>query len=188
MTVSTPMSVDAGRPQLDVRVQPMRRRHLRSVVRIEGQVCPRPWTVALFLSELGAGPSRRYLVARAGVTVVGYGGLMISVGEGHITTLAVDPLWQQRTVGTRLLLALARHGVDEGCTGLTLEVRMGNVAAQALYRRFGFVPAGVRRGYYAETKEDALIMWAHEIDSPAYAARLTAIAEGLPALVAEEDR
>ncbi len=182
MAASASVGTDAS--QLDVRVQPMRRRHLRSVLRVEHEVCPRPWTLALFLSELGAGPSRRYVVARAGTAVVGYGGLMVGVGEGHVTTLAVDPAWQRRSVGTRLLLALATYGVDEGCTGLTLEVRMGNVGAQALYRRFGFVPAGVRPGYYAETKEDALIMWAHDLDSPAYLRRLAAIAERLPATTA----
>lgn len=157
----------------------MRRRHLRSVLRIEGQVCPRPWTVGLFLSELGLGPDRRYLVARTGATVVGYGGLMIGAGEGHVTTLAVDPRWQRRRVATRVLLGLTEWGVDRGCHALTLEVRMGNAAAQALYRRFGFVPAGVRRNYYAETNEDALIMWAHDVDSPAYGQRLATIAVGL---------
>ncbi len=183
MAISAHVGTD--RPELDVRVLPMRRRHLRSVLRVENQVCPRPWTLALFLSELGAGPSRRYVVARSGSAVVGYGGLMVSVGEGHITTLAVDPAWQRRSVGTRLLLALASHGVDEGCSGLTLEVRLGNTGAQALYRRFGFVPAGIRRGYYAETKEDALIMWAHDVDTPAYAQRLAAIAGRLPATSGE---
>ncbi len=165
---------------LEVTIVPMRRRHLRGVSRIEGAVCPRPWSLGLFLSELGAGASRHYLVARAGGSVAGYGGLMIGAGEGHVTTLAVDPAWQRRAVGTRLLLALARRAVDEGCSGLTLEVRMGNTGAQALYRRFGFVPAGVRRGYYAETDEDALIMWAHDIDAPAYAERLAAIDAHLP--------
>ena len=163
-----------------VTVVPMRRRHLRGVSRIEGAVCPRPWSVGLFLSELGGGASRRYLVARAGTSVVGYGGLMVGAGEGHVTTLAVDPSWQRRAVGTRLLLALARWGIDEGCSGLTLEVRMSNGAAQALYRRFGFVPAGIRRNYYAETNEDALIMWAHDVDAPSYAQRLAAIAAGIP--------
>ncbi len=166
-------------PELDVRVVPMRRRHLRSVLRIEGQVCPRPWTAGMFLSELGLGPDRCYLVARTGATLVGYGGLMIGANEGHVTTLAVDPSWQRRTVGVRLLLGLAQWGVEHECRGLTLEVRMGNLAAQALYRRFGFVPAGVRRNYYAETNEDALIMWAHDIGSPAYGERLAAIGVGL---------
>ena len=164
----------------EVTIVPMRRRHLRGVARIEGAVCPRPWSVALFLSELGGGASRRYLVARAGSSVVGYGGLMVGAGEGHVTTLAVDPAWQRRAVGTRLLLALARWGIDQGCSGLTLEVRMSNGGAQALYRRFGFVPAGIRRNYYAETNEDALIMWAHDVDAPAYATRLAAIAAGIP--------
>jgi ribosomal-protein-alanine N-acetyltransferase len=168
-----------------VRIAPMRRRHLRSVLRIEGQVCPRPWTLGVFLSELQVGPGRRYLVARTPASVVGYGGLMVAVGEGHVTTLAVDPAWQRRAVGTRLLHALASWGRAQGCSGLTLEVRMSNVAAQSLYRRFGFVPAGVRRGYYAETKEDALIMWAHDVDQPAYAERLDAIAERLASGVGE---
>ncbi len=186
----------AASPRLDteppsapaVRIAPMRRRHLRSVLRIEGQVCPRPWTLGLFLSELQAGPGRRYLVARTAASVVGYGGLMVAVGEGHVTTLAVDPAWRRRVVGTRLLHALASWGRDQGCRGLTLEVRMGNTAAQSLYRRFGFVPAGVRRGYYAETKEDALIMWAHDVDQPAYAERLASIAERFGAGVGDGAR
>ncbi|HEV2811544.1 MAG TPA: ribosomal protein S18-alanine N-acetyltransferase [Acidimicrobiales bacterium] len=165
--------------ELQVRISPMRRRHLRSVLRIESQVCPRPWTLPLYLAELGAASGRRYVVARTATSVVGYGGLMVAAGEGHVTTLAVDPACQRRAVGSQVLHALASWGRDQGCTGLTLEVRMGNLAAQSLYRRFGFVPAGVRRGYYAETNEDALIMWAHGVDRPAYAERLRSIAEHL---------
>ena len=164
----------------EVRLVPMRRRHLRAVTRIEGEVCPRPWSMGLFLAELAA-TDRHYLVARIAGRVVGYGGLMVGAGEGHVTTLAVDPTWQRRSVGGRLLLALVRWGIDEGAAALTLEVRLGNAGAQALYRRFGFVPAGVRPGYYAETNEDALVMWAHDVDSAAYDARLTAIASRLAA-------
>jgi len=58
-------------------------------------------------------------------------------------------------------------------------VRMGNAGAQELYRRFGFVPAGVRKGYYAETGEDALVMWAHDVDGPAYGERLREIEEDI---------
>jgi ribosomal-protein-alanine N-acetyltransferase len=58
---------------------------------------------------------------------------------------------------------------------MTLEVRVGNVAAQGLYQRFGFAPVGVRKNYYAETGEDALIMWVRDIDNPAYIERLAAI-------------
>jgi len=152
-----------------VHVQPMRRRHVRSVLRIEAQVYPRPWTAALFQSELALRETRAYYVARVGHAVVGYGGLMMTLDDGHITTLAVDPAWHRHHVGTRLLLVLAREAIARGATALTLEVRLSNQAAQALYRRFGFEPVGVRRGYYQDTGEDALIMWARGVRELAYA-------------------
>jgi ribosomal-protein-alanine N-acetyltransferase len=158
----------------------MRRRHLRAVLRIEALVYPRPWSLGLFLSELGLRATRAYVVARVGPTVVGYAGLLLAAGDGHITTVAVDPAWHRHGVATRMLLALARTAVARGCTSLTLEVRVSNGAAQDLYRRFGFVPAGIRKGYYQETNEDALVMWAHDVDSPAYAERLGDIEATLP--------
>ena len=167
------------RAALEVSIVGMRRRHLRSVLRIESSVYPRPWSLGLFNSELSMRGSRAYRVAKVGSTVVGYGGLMHVAGEGHVTTLAVDPSWHRCQIGTRLLLALASTARGWGCNGLTLEVRMGNHPAQELYRRFGFVPAGVRKGYYAETGEDALVMWAHDVETPAYAERLRQIEEGI---------
>src|SRR3546814_5702802 len=70
---------------------------------------------------------------------------MCVLEDGHVTTIAVDPRWHRYKLGTRLLLALARGGIDEGAQNLTLEVRASNRGAQALYQRFGFVPAGIRR-------------------------------------------
>ena len=142
-----------------VHMVPMRRRHLRSVLRIEAQVYPRPWSLGLFMSELALRNSRVYYVARIEGVVVGYGGLMVSGDDGHITTLAVDPAWHRRKLASRVLLALVREGVARGVSSLTLEVRVGNVGAQELYRQFGFAPAGIRKNYYVETNEDALVMW-----------------------------
>ena len=165
---------------LEVRITPMRRRHLRGVLRIEQQVYPRPWTFGLFLGEITQRASRVYLVARVGSEVVGYSGMFRALDDGHITTIAVDPAWQRRGIATRMLLALARAALDRGCRNLTLEVRMSNSGAQALYQRFGFVPAGVRKGYYPETGEDALVMWANDVDMELYAARLREIEGGVP--------
>jgi [ribosomal protein S18]-alanine N-acetyltransferase len=165
---------------LEVRITPMRRRHLRGVLRIEQQVYPRPWTFGLFLGEISQRTSRVYLVARVGSDVVGYAGMFRAVDDGHITTIAVDPAWQRRGIATRMLLALARAAVERGCKNLTLEVRMSNSGAQALYQRFGFVPAGVRKGYYPETGEDALVMWANDVDTELFAARLGEIERGVP--------
>jgi [ribosomal protein S18]-alanine N-acetyltransferase len=158
-----------------VRVSPLRRRHLRSVVHIEEECYPRPWSATVFLSELAQRSSRRYTVATIGPLVVGYSGLMIVQQDGHITTLTVDPAWHHRGIGTVLLLDQARAAPALGVRNLTLEVRASNSAAQALYRRFGFAPVGVRRNYYAETGEDAIVMWARDIDSAPYAERLAAI-------------
>lgn len=165
---------------LEVRISPMRRRHLRSVLRIEAQVYPRPWTFGLFLSEIGQRATRLYIVARVGGEVVGYSGIFKAVDDGHITTVAVDPAWQRHGIATRMLVTLARGAIQRGCANLTLEVRMSNSGAQALYQRFGFVPAGVRKGYYPETGEDALVMWANDVNTSTYAARLAAIERAIP--------
>ena len=171
---------EVQRAMLDVVLAPMRRRHVRSVVRIEEQVYPRPWSAGLFLSELGQRDQRTYLVAKVEGRVVGYGGVMYVLPDAHVTTLAVDPAWHRNAIGTRLLVALSRAAIAKGATALTLEVRSSNAAAQALYRRFGFAPAGVRKGYYGDTGEDALVMWAHDTDSAAFAERLDAIASAIP--------
>ena len=163
------------RSERRVTVAPMRRRHLRAVLRIEGAVYPTPWSMGLYLSELAAEQGRSYKVAQVGTKVVGYGGLMYVADEAHITTLAVHPDHQGRRVGARLLLDLVRGAVAAGMTSLTLEVRASNQAAQALYRRFGLAPAGIRQGYYQAVGEDAVVMWAEDIDGPAYGARLDAI-------------
>jgi ribosomal-protein-alanine N-acetyltransferase len=172
---------------LVVHLVPMRRRHLRAVLRIESQVYPRPWSLSLFVSELALRTSRAYWVARVDGVVVGYCGLMVAVDDGHVTTLAVDPAWHRRTIGTRLLLALAREAIRRGATSLTLEVRVGNTGAQELYRRFGFRPAGVRKNYYVETNEDALVMWADDVDTAEYTARLDALERTIPGITLVEE-
>jgi ribosomal-protein-alanine N-acetyltransferase len=173
---------------LVVYVLPMRRRHLRSVLRIEALVYPRPWSHSLFLSELALRGSRAYFVARVGRDVVGYAGLMLSGDDAHITTIAVDPTNQRDKIGTRLLLVLAREALARGAHNMTLEVRLSNHAAQDLYRRFGFGPVGVRKNYYQETNEDALVMWVHEIDTSDYSALLAALERGIPGETLYDER
>src|SRR5438876_11824352 len=158
----------------------MRRRHLRSVLRIEAQVYPTPWTHGLFVSELALRSTRSYFVARVGREIVGYAGLMMSLDDGHVTTVAVDPEWQRQGIATRLLITLAREAIDRGSHALTLEVRLSHRGAQRLYQRFGFTAVGVRKGYYADSGEDALIMWAHDVDRPDYVALLQRLERGVP--------
>ncbi len=172
---------------LVVHIVPMRRRHLRSVLKIESQVYARPWSLSLFVSELALRTSRAYYVAKVNGVLCGYGGLMVTDDDGHVTTLAVDPAWHRNKIGTRLLLTLARDGIRRGARNLTLEVRVGNHAAQEMYRRFGFRPAGIRKNYYVETNEDALVMWAHDVDTPEYRERLADIEAGIPGVTLVSD-
>ena len=163
---------------IEVTITPMRRRHVRQIIRIEKQVYPRPWTSSAFVGELTASPAaRRYIVARSGLRVVGYAGIMYvedardGASAAHITNIAVDPSLHRSKVATRLLLALCRIARNHGCVHLSLEVRHTNVAAQALYHRFGFLQEGVRKRYYENT-DDALVLWARNINQPAFADRL----------------
>jgi len=119
--------------------------------------------------------TRHCIVAEDNGAVVGHAGIMYVMNEGHVTTVAVDPLWQGRRIATRLMSALCHHARTRKTSALTLEVRVSNERAISLYRRFGFAPAGVRKNYYAEINEDALVMWAHDIDQPAFVARLRGI-------------
>jgi len=160
-----------------ITVVAMRRKHVRAVVAIEERIFPRPWSHALYLSELASPATRSYLVAIVDSAVVGYAGAMLVAGEAHVTTVGVAPEWHRRGVGIRLLHELVRDVRERGATAMTLEVRMSNVGAQALYQEFGFAPAGIRRNYYPEVNEDGLVMWAHDVDTAAYGERLDRIAE-----------
>jgi ribosomal-protein-alanine N-acetyltransferase len=164
-----------------VEVLPMRRRHVRSVLAIEERVFPTPWSYGLYLSELAQPSVRAYFVAVHRADLVGYGGLMLVLEEAHVTTIGVAPGWQRLGLGRLVLLHLAREALQRGSTDLTLEVRATNEGAQALYREFGFAPAGVRKNYYSEIGEDAIIMWAHDIGSEQYAERLARIEQRLAA-------
>lgn len=154
-------------------IEPLRRRHLGDVLEIEQVSYPKPWSRNVFQSELelARGDQRYYVLARSGAVVVGYAGLMFVVGDAHVTNIAVATDRQRSGIATRLLARLSWEAINRGCEAMTLEVRVSNTGAQALYRSFGFVPAGVRQRYYENT-EDAIVMWCHDIGEPPFRERL----------------
>lgn len=162
----------------EVHLEPMRRRHLAAVLAIEAHAMHRPWSFGTFMRELSLVGERTYLVARRDGVIVGFGGIMYVADEGHITNIAVLHEAKRSGIGTRLMLGLLFAAIDHGMVSSSLEVRAGNEAAIAMYRRFGYAPAGIRPNYYAEAGEDALVMWAHDIDSADYRRRLTRVAAG----------
>jgi ribosomal-protein-alanine N-acetyltransferase len=112
--------------------------------------------------------------------VVGYGGLICYGEEAHVTNIAVDPEHHRRKIGSRLLHDLIQNAVAMGADAVSLEVRVSNWGAQRLYGRFSFRPVGVRKNYYQEINEDALIMWADEIRSPEYQGTLRRLMDEIP--------
>lgn len=154
-------------------IEPMRRRDLTAIQVIERQVYPQPWSVNVFANEIEMARQghRYYICAHRAGQLVGYAGMMLVVDEAHITNIAADPNRQRQGIGRRMLADLAWEARRRHCTAITLEVRMSNVAAQALYHQFGFEPAGIRQRYY-ENVEDAIVMWCRDIGSGEFAARL----------------
>ncbi|MGH2486706.1 MAG: ribosomal protein S18-alanine N-acetyltransferase [Ktedonobacterales bacterium] len=104
-------------------------------------------------------------------SIIAFAGLWLTPDEAHVTTIAVHPQYRGRGVGELMLSTLIRVAGDMGARMVTLEVRVSNYVAQSLYRKYGFHDAGVRRRYYSDNHEDALIMWTDEINSAAYRLR-----------------
>jgi ribosomal-protein-alanine N-acetyltransferase len=105
-------------------------------------------------------------------SIVGYAGIWVMTDEAHITTIASHPAVRGRGVGEFLLVALVHRGMEIGARWMTLEVRASNAVAQNLYRKYTFKEMGVRRRYYSDNGEDALVMWTDALDSASFQSTL----------------
>lgn len=130
---------------------------------------PRPWSEQIIQDEL-EGEGRAYFAILDGEALFGFGGVMVVGEEAHITNLLIAPDQRRKGYATQILSGLIETALDMGARHLTLEVRAKNESAIALYRRFGLGPVGIRKDYYGD--DDALIMWAYDIDSEAFGNRL----------------
>lgn len=177
----------------DVTYRSLATNDIDSVAALEAKLSPEPWSADLFAGELEVhAAARNWIVAYAPngsssahsavhniaspgeiSSLVGFAGMMFVEDEGHLMNIAVDSEFQGQGVATQLLRRLTLDAVERGVTNLTLEVRSNNTPALALYRRFGYRPVGVRKGYYVDG-QDALIMWAHDVNSDEYLAVLGA--------------
>ena len=144
---------------MEVSFDIMKSSHLTGVMEIENQSFPTPWSKGAFAHEICGNDFAYYIVALAHRKVVGYAGLWVVLDEGHITTLAVHRLYREKKIGSRLLNELISEAKRRGCVKMTLEARPSNFPALNLYQKNNFISAGMRPGYYSDTREDAVIMW-----------------------------
>ena len=123
-----------------------------------------PWSEDSFTSEIKVNRIAFYIVAEVDNRLAGYAGLWRIVDEGHITNVAVHPDFRRKGIGEALVSVLLEHTVKQGIVSHTLEVRVSNFSAIALYTKLGFEPAGLRKNYYDDNGEDAIIMWRKQTD------------------------
>jgi ribosomal-protein-alanine N-acetyltransferase len=138
-------------------IEPMQKDDIEAVREIDHLSFPSSWSAESYLRDL-RNRSSYYIVARLNGDVVGYAGMWLIADEAHISTLAVRPDRRRCGLGQRLLTHLIAVARDRGAAEITLEVREANMAARALYQKFGFASKGLIPNYYGDTGENAIVM------------------------------
>ena len=138
----------------------MNESHANGVYELSKECFAIPWTLESINNELN-NPLAKYVIAQDLSTgeVVGFVGVWIIAGEGDITNIAVSSKYRKLGIASNLLIKLFDVCKTFNCEDITLEVRASNIAAQNLYKKFNFKEEGIRKGYYSDNGEDAIIMW-----------------------------
>jgi len=130
------------------------------VLKIEEEAFSLPWTKEAFTEEMTTNLHAYYVVAENGVgQIVGFCGMWLVMDESHITNVAVTELAKGQGIGEGLMREAIRVAKEHEVVLMTLEVRVSNSIAQNLYRKLDFQNGGIRKGYYSDNQEDALVMW-----------------------------
>ncbi|EKE31373.1 ribosomal-protein-alanine N-acetyltransferase [Salimicrobium jeotgali] len=140
-------------------VRRMTTEDISRVVQVERATFPDPWPEDTFLEELEYNPYAVYFLIEDKGKVIGYCGIWLVYEEAHITNLAIHPESRGKRYGQRLFAEVMARAKQAGVLQITLEVRVTNTTAQHMYRRFGFKPGAIKKSYYPDNGEDALVMW-----------------------------
>jgi [ribosomal protein S18]-alanine N-acetyltransferase len=162
---------ERGILRLIVELKPLEADQLDAVVELDRRALGGMWTLNGYQREIDS-PNSDLLILCTATAVLGCGCLWSILEEAHITTLAIDPTVQRQGLGLVLLHALLESARRRGLEWATLEVRVTNQRAIALYQRFGFESVGERKKYYQDTGENALILWRKGIQKPEFGAEL----------------
>lgn len=142
----------------DIIIEEMSKEDIDGVAEVEKMCFTTPWTKESFTMEMKNNLAK-YVVAKHGENIVGYGGVWLIVDEGHITNIGVRPDYRGKDVGSLILGNLITLCMKMNIKSMTLEVRKSNEVAKNLYKKFEFKEVGTRPKYYADNNEDATIMW-----------------------------
>ncbi|MGN7403520.1 ribosomal protein S18-alanine N-acetyltransferase [Cytobacillus praedii] len=129
------------------------------ILKIERESFTLPWSKEAFLNELTTNQYALYIGLEEDGKVIGYCGVWIVVDEAQITNVAILPEFRGRKLGEALMRQAMEVASERGARTMSLEVRVSNSIAQSLYRKLGFQNGGIRKNYYSDNQEDALVMW-----------------------------
>lgn len=135
---------------------------ISQVAEIERQIFSIPWSEKAFRNSMES-DNTIYIVAKENNNVVGYAGMYLSFEEGNITNVAVNPLSRRKGIGEKIVRDILNRAYEKGVRDVFLEVRETNSVAIALYEKIGFKEEGIRKNFYDKPRENALIMWKHNL-------------------------
>jgi [ribosomal protein S18]-alanine N-acetyltransferase len=140
-------------------VRQMQLADIPAVYTIETASFATPWTIDIFEREITENTFASYFVIENEGVIAGYCGMWLVIDEAQITNIAILPSYRGKKLGEKLFAHVMEQAILAGAYRLSLEVRVSNLPAQHLYRKFGLVPGGIRKNYYTDNQEDAIVMW-----------------------------
>jgi ribosomal-protein-alanine N-acetyltransferase len=146
----------------------MRHSDIEAVLRVEVLCQPLPWSANAYTTELNNAVAYYAVAKTDDGEIAGYGGIWVIMDEMHVTNIATSPVHRGRKIAERLLVRLLQEGIERGATRATLEVRESNAAAHNLYLKYRFEDVAMRKQYYSDNRENAIIMWAELLTGPDY--------------------
>lgn len=143
----------------EMRIRKMEQLDIKDVMEIDQQTFTSPWNEEIFIHEVNENNYAHYFIVETDKEIIGYVGLWIVYEDAQITNIALLKKYRGYKIGEKLFGYALQYAHKQGAERLSLEVRMSNIVAQNLYRKFGLVPGGIRKKYYTDDNEDALVMW-----------------------------
>ena len=143
----------------EITIRPMQIKDVDRVFEVENATFSTPWPKDIFYREIAENEHAYYFVILLDGKIIGYAGVWIVLDDAQITNIAIMPGYRGKKLGEKLFRYTMQKLIAMDVSRLSLEVRESNLAAQKMYRKFGLVPGGLRKNYYADNQEDAIVMW-----------------------------
>lgn len=140
-------------------IRKMKANDIDDVVKVESESFKDPWPKDIFYQEIIVNDHAHYFVAQLDKEIIGYAGFWAVIDDAQITNVAIKPRYRGYKMGEKLFEYTCQQAMNLGVKRLSLEVRKSNTIAQRMYRKFGLVPGGIRKNYYTDNQEDAIVMW-----------------------------